>query len=150
MSETMQQEMLMMVPQFMTICVNENEGVVELHLRGDFTSPRENTQELAQLHAMSSEFETIRVFINSDGGNVHTMVDIMSVLKMFPTVVTIGVGCIASCGFMLWCAGDIRVIQPHTLVMAHRESYTLSGTTKNHKVVSSHSDILYERVCYAN
>lgn len=128
-------------PKFLTIVLSG--GVPELHVRGEFGNPLDSSVELAELSAMSEEYRTIRVFINSVGGNVDLLTELVAILGKFENVITIGGGTIASAGFMLWCMGDLRVIQPYTWVMHHRESYGMAGKTKHHKDLVHYNDRLY-------
>lgn len=128
-------------PKFLTISVNGD--IPELHVRGQFGNPVESSGELAVLMRLAEEYHTIRVYINSEGGRVDMLTELANILRKFTTVITVGGGNIASAGFSLWCIGDVRVIQPHTWIMAHRETYGMYGKTQHHKDLAEYNDKLY-------
>ena len=123
---------------FMVICVNENKQRVELSVRGVFPDVNEIADELVQLTSLSEQYDTIAVTINSPGGCVESLSDILSIVRKFDTIITIGGGQICSAGFLLWAAGHVRVIKEYTTIMAHRESYGYTGKTNQHMDVSKH------------
>lgn len=129
-------------PRFLTVVMNDETP--EVYVRGYFTDPEEFTTEVAAIHKLSEEYETIKVYINSGGGRVDTLIDLHSALRKFSTIITIASGTIASAAFNLWCAGDIRVIQRHTWVMSHRESYFGGySKTQHHKELAEYNDLLH-------
>lgn len=125
---------------------NTKHNRIELHLRGEFPSPEKVADEIATLYQYSEEYSTLLIYINSPGGHLNTLIELMTATKKFSNVITVGGGEIASAGFILWCSGDIRVIQPYTMVMAHRESYGNSGKTDQHLSQAEHVDSIGRRI----
>ncbi|MBG24161.1 MAG: hypothetical protein CMF22_12000 [Idiomarinaceae bacterium] len=121
------------LPQFMTIVPNEQHNRIELHLRGEFNSPQENTRELAELYRLAESVPTLMIYINSPGGRVDLMLELFTIMDKFRHTITVVCSEAASAGFMLWARGDIRVVQPHSELMAHRESYGFYGKTSQHE-----------------
>lgn len=115
-------QMLAMPQPFMHMIKNDKHNRIELHLRGEFGSPQESTQALTELYQLSEMYPTCLVFINSNGGRIDILMEIINCLKKFETVITVVTSNAASAGMMLWGIGDIRVTCPHTEFMAHRET----------------------------
>lgn len=129
------------------ITIMESNGRVEVYLRGMFGDPIDSTKELIALQKLSEEFDTVVLWINSPGGNVALLVEIMNICKNFNNIITIGSGQIASAGCMLWSIGDVRVLMPHTDIMIHRESYFGGySKTEEHLEHAKHTDRLYKRL----
>lgn len=114
---------------FMTLLKNDRHNRVELHLRGEFTGPESNTQELAELYQLSEMYPTLLVYVNSIGGRVDTLTEIINVSKKFDVVITVCNGQASSAGFMIWCTGDIRVTDELAEHMFHREGWGMGGKT---------------------
>ena len=126
---------------FLTIVRKDDR--LQVNVRGEFPSPETCTQELATIYAMADEYCTVEVIINSPGGYVSTLAELISALREYGTVITIATGNVASAGFSLWAIGDIRVIQDFCWMMAHRESYGHFGKTGNHKDLAAYNDELF-------
>lgn len=123
-NDNQSEEMNLMMPmnRFITLAKNDELGRVDVHLRGIFESPQSCTQELTELHHLSSQYPTACVYINSDGGRIDLLMELTNILKKFQSVITVVTSNAASAGFMLWCIGDVRVVCPHAEIMAHRET----------------------------
>lgn len=132
--------------EFIVITVNQNKNRVEASIRGVFPDANQVAGALMTLDELSSQYDTILLNVNSPGGDVATLADIVGVLDRFNTVITVACGMVASAGFLLWAAGDVRVIKNYTSVMAHRESYNYNGKTTQHIDLSSHWDDLGNRL----
>lgn len=107
------------------ITIIEKEDRVQVHLRGSFPTSDMCSKELTELYNLSNKYPTVEVFINSPGGAVCLLTEMLAILNNFDVVVTIAAGTVASAAFMLWSVADIRVIQPYAWMMAHRESWSL-------------------------
>jgi ATP-dependent protease ClpP protease subunit len=112
---------------------NKNDSILKLYIHGEIDEPENYTNELMTLHNLSDKYNTLEIIINSPGGSVNTFVELYSIIKKFPFVVTIGMGEIASAGFMLWSLGNIKVVSKFSVYMAHRESYGYWGKTEEHE-----------------
>lgn len=137
-------EMPTLKPKFITIV--KKDFRVEVHLRGEFPSSEECTKELLELYELSDSYETVVVFISSPGGAAHFAVELISVLGKFKNVITIAAGMIASAGFLIWGVGDLRVVQKHTWIMIHRESYIHIGQTDTHLDLGNYNQDVYSRL----
>ncbi len=72
------------------------------------------------------ERKPIKIFINSDGGSVDTVLHIIDMIGLSKTpVYTIGMGRVYSAGGLLLMAGHKRYVFPHTSCLIHDGS---SGT----------------------
>jgi ATP-dependent protease ClpP protease subunit len=107
--------------KFITLTATKTH--LEVHLRGEFREPSECTEELSILYKLANEYKVAHFYINSPGGSVSLLTELLSIIDQFETSVTVATGMVASAGFSLWCRGDIRVIQQNAFLMSHRESY---------------------------
>lgn len=122
----------MQKPKFLSIAKNDDKERVEVFVKGIFDDPQNNTYELGMLNNLTSEYSTVVVYINSQGGQIDMLTELMSILRRFDLVITVGSGTVASAAFMLWSIGDVRVLQKYTTMMMHRESYSMVGKTDQH------------------
>lgn len=140
----------MMFPPVMTppviINVNQNRQRVEVNIRGLFVRPEQVNSELTMLNKLADEYSTVLITINSHGGSADTMFEMMNILKRYKTVITVAAGSVSSAGFFLWCAGDVRVVQKYTMLMAHRESYAFSGKSDYHADYNKTTSIIGQRM----
>ena len=75
------------------------------------------------------ERKPIKIFINSDGGSVDTVLHIIDMIKLSKTPVhTIGMGRVYSAGGLLLMAGHKRYIFPHTSCLIHDGSSGAIGS----------------------
>lgn len=119
-----------LAPQsFMTLLKNDRHNRIEVHLRGEFSGPEQNSQELSELYQLSEMYPTVIFYINSVGGRVDTLTEIINVAKKFDFVITICNGQASSAGFMLWCIGNVRVVDDLAEMMFHREGWGMGGKT---------------------
>lgn len=71
----------------------------------------------------------IKIFINSDGGNVDTVLHVIDMIRLSKTpVYTIGMGRVYSSGGLLLMAGHRRFIFPHTSCLIHDGSSGAIGS----------------------
>ena len=71
----------------------------------------------------------IKIFINSDGGSVDTVLHIIDMIRLSKTpVYTIGMGRVYSAGGLLLMAGHKRYIFPHTSCLIHDGSSGAIGS----------------------
>lgn len=123
---------------------NEEHNRVEIHLRGPIGGPELLSEHLTNLYHLSEKVSQCLIYINSPGGSVSTLVELLSILKKFDTVITVATGEVASAGFMLWCSGDVRVVQEYCSVMCHRESFgNPDAKTDNHLDMANYTNAVY-------
>lgn len=114
------------------VTVNQRKNRVEVHIRGPFVPPHMVSTQIATLYEMADQYDTVLIYINSPGGSVDTLTELLSAFGRFETIITVAAGRVSSAGFFLWAAGHIRVVQKYTVLMAHRESYRFDGKTDQH------------------
>lgn len=114
------------------ITTNPLKNRVEVHIRGPFVPPHMVSTQIATLYDMANQYDTVLVYINSPGGTLDTLTELLGAFSLFTTVITVAAGSAGSAGFFLWASGHIRVVQKYTVLMAHRESYRFDGKTDQH------------------
>lgn len=114
------------------VSVNRAKTRVEVHIRGPFVAPNVVSSQIATIYELAETYDTVLIYINSPGGCVDTLAEMLSAFAQYKTVITVACGQVASAGFFLWCSGHIRVVQKYTVLMAHRESYQFAGKTQQH------------------
>jgi len=129
---------------FLIIDINEDRNRVEVHIRGVIDEPKTITNEIRTLYKLVETYPTILIYFNSPGGYTDTVVELLSIIKMFDLVITVASGTCASGAFMLWAAGDIKVIQDYTSMMIHRESYGYEGKTDQHSELAEINNKLFK------
>jgi ATP-dependent protease ClpP protease subunit len=131
---------------FITITTDEGSSTVQCFIRGVFLQPEFIAKELTTLHAMASQFNTIEFTINSPGGSVDTLIELLHIKDKYANSVGVATGQAASAGSLLWASCDFRVIYPYTSFMFHRESYGMYGQSAVHKDHLEHNDKLFNEM----
>lgn len=94
-------------------------------------------------------FKELNLIINSPGGSLSSCFGIVEMMNgsCLP-INTIGIGQIASCGFLTFISGKKRILTPNTLCLSH--DYGLNGflDAKYHELVASRKieDFMAERI----
>lgn len=97
----------------------------------------------AESHIPIDEREPIKIYINSNGGELAAAFSIIDTIKMSKTPVwTINTGCAYSCGFEIFIVGHYRIAYPFSSFLFH-EGYTGFGGDANKFKNYSH---FYERL----
>lgn len=97
----------------------------------------------AENHIPIDEREPIKIYINSDGGELAAAFSIIDTIKMSKTPVwTINTGCAYSCGLEIFIVGHYRIAYPFSSFLFH-EGYTGFGGDANKFKNYSH---FYERL----
>ena len=97
----------------------------------------------AESHIPIDEREPIKIYINSDGGELAAAFSIIDTIKMSKTPVwTINTGCAYSCGLEIFIVGHYRIACPFSSFLFH-EGYTGFGGDANKFKNYSH---FYERL----
>ena len=81
------------------------------------------------------EHKKLTLIITSPGGYLYdcfALLDIMEGSKI--PIDTVGLGCIASCGFVIFLYGKNRILTPNTFVLSHQYSGGAFG--KHHELVA--------------
>lgn len=125
---------------------DKEKNLVIMKIYGEISEPEEYIEELSKLEALSNTYDILEITLNSPGGSLNTTVDIISIIKNFTYIVTIGKGEVASAAFMLWTIGHIRVVTDYSMYMAHRESYGMYGKTSEHRDAAKAFGLVYEEM----
>lgn len=97
----------------------------------------------AESHIPIDEREPIKIYINSNGGELAAAFSIIDTIKMSKTPVwTINTGCAYSCGLEIFIVGHYRIAYPFSSFLFH-EGYTGFGGDANKFKNYSH---FYERL----
>ena len=85
---------------------------------------------LHENHVRKKKFKELLLMVCSDGGEIGSafaLIDVMRSSKI--PVKTVGLGCIASCGLLIFLAGapGRRVLTPNTSVLSHQFSWDVGG-----------------------
>lgn len=76
----------------------------------------------------AEQHDTIFIYLNTPGGNLHTAIQIISAIRQSnATVVTCIEGEVASAGTMIFLAGHKHVVNPNCTFMIHNYSTWLGG-----------------------
>jgi ATP-dependent Clp protease protease subunit len=71
----------------------------------------------------------IKIYINSDGGDISQGLAIYDICKIIKSpIITIGIGRVASMGAVLMLCGDVRKSLKHTRYLLHQPSLGINGT----------------------
>ncbi len=125
---------------------DKERNLVVLKIYGAIEEPEEYIEELARLEILSNTYDVLEITLNSPGGSLNTTVDIVSIIRKFKYVATIGKGEVASAAFMLWTMGNVRVVTEYSMYMAHRESYGMYGKTSEHRDAAKAFGLVYEEM----
>ena len=137
------------IQELKTILVSEvpSKNCVEVSIRGSLLEVAEYSREIQMIYDLSKTYNQVVVSINSPGGSLMTCIDLIAALKSYDVCTTIAIGEAASAGFILWSIGDIRVVDKYTLLMSHRESYSMFGSkTREHLILAQVTNKVYERL----
>ena len=117
-----------------------SSNVHEFYLCGTIEKPEEYI-EWFDVIRHSSENDVIKIYINSEGGNLFTAIQFMRVLSETQATVWISVeGACMSAATMIMLCGDAYEISPHSMFMFHNYS---GGTVG--KGGEMYDNIVYER-----
>lgn len=87
------------------------------------------------LQPTEKRVKEIRFLISSPGGCITScfaLLDVMASSRI--PITTFGLGGVASCGLLLFMAGDTRVLSPNTSVLSHQFNWGTRG--KEHELVA--------------
>jgi ATP-dependent Clp protease, protease subunit len=116
------------------ISASSCKGVIEWILEENFKKERK---------------DHLNLIINSPGGDCSACFALLDVMRGSKIPVhTTGLGCIASCGFIIFIAGakGHRVLTPNTSILSHQYSWSSWG--KHHDLVADRveQDLTHERI----
>lgn len=96
---------------------------------------------LVENHVVKKKKKELLLMICSRGGQVEEAFALIDVMKASSIPVkTVGLGCIASCGLMLFLAGHKgrRILTPNTSILSHQ--YSDYGEGKHHELFALHKE----------
>jgi ATP-dependent Clp protease protease subunit len=121
-------------------------------LMGDITE--ENVKPviewiLIENHVQKTRKKELILMICSDGGSVvdgFALIDVMNASAV--PIKTVGLGCIASCGLLIFLAGaqGRRVLTPNTSILSHQFSWGTSGKEHELFAVVKEYELTQERM----
>ena len=120
----------------------------EIWLNGEFN--RDNTALLRKeiiKSANESEEKPIIVYINSHGGYVDMLTNLLDTFDSVPNkIITVACGTAMSCGAILLSAGDVRYATPNTRMMIHKVSGMSFGNADDLKNSAAEIDRLNDKI----
>ena len=96
-----------------------------------------------------SETDHLRMYINSDGGNLTDAFALMDVMRTSPVpIATVGMGNLMSSAFMIFAAGKKgqRAIGKNTSIMIHQFNHEYAGKYHDMKVYTREIDRINYRM----
>lgn len=104
---------------------------------------------LIENHVREVKKKELILMIDSDGGSVvdgFALIDIMNSSSI--PIKTVGLGCIASCGLLIFLAGapGRRVLTPNTSILSHQFSWGTSGKEHELFAVVKEYELTQERM----
>lgn len=98
----------------------------------------------AQMSVLSTyQPEPIEMFVNSGGGSATDGFAIIGAMEMSETsIITYGLGSVASMALGIFAKGDVRVAHRYTRFMYHSVAYGVAGFIKDHEDARDESDVL--------
>jgi ATP-dependent Clp protease protease subunit len=104
---------------------------------------------LIENHVHKVKKKELILMICSDGGSVvdgFALIDVMNASAI--PIKTVGLGCIASCGLLIFLAGAVgrRVLTPNTSILSHQFSWGTSGKEHELFAVVKEYELTQERM----
>ena len=104
---------------------------------------------LIENHVQKAKKKELILMICSDGGSVvdgFALIDVMNASAI--PVKTVGLGCIASCGLLIFLAGaqGRRVLTPNTSILSHQFSWGTTGKEHELFAVVKEYELTQERM----
>lgn len=88
----------------------------------------------------------VHIYVNTYGGDVHTMFAIMDAIQALPNVTkTIGIGKIMSAGGPIMLSGDVRSMTKNSFLMIHDIDGTVGGSPEEMKAEIEFMELLKAR-----
>lgn len=104
---------------------------------------------LIENHVQKTKKKELILMICSDGGSVvdgFALIDVMNASTI--PIKTVGLGCIASCGLLIFLAGaqGRRVLTPNTSILSHQFSWGTTGKEHELFAVVKEYELTQERM----
>ena len=104
---------------------------------------------LAENHVVKKKKKELLLMICSDGGSVSDAFALIDVMKASSIPIkTVGLGCIASCGLLIFMAGTkgSRVLTPNTSILSHQYSWGSGGKAHELFSITKEFDLTHARM----
>ena len=112
-----------------------SNGVYILMEEINMESCRNCIQWIMNHNLADTRLPKLTLIINSPGGDVHAAFALIDTMKASSIPIkTVGLGLIASCGFLIFIAGTkgSRILTPNTSILSHQYSWGSAG--KEHEL----------------
>ena len=112
-----------------------SNGVYILMEEINMESCRNCIQWIMNHNLADTRLPKLTLIINSPGGDVHAAFALIDTMKASSIPIkTVGLGLIASCGFLIFIAGTkgSRILTPNTSILSHQ--YSWGSTGKEHEL----------------
>jgi len=113
----------------------ESNGIYMLMDQINYATCREAIKWIMNHNLSDNPLPQLTLIINSPGGEVHAAFALIDTIKASNIPIkTVGLGLIASCGFLIFIAGEKgkRILTPNTAVLSHQ--YTWGSRGKEHEL----------------
>ena len=113
----------------------ESNGVYILMDQINHATCRDAIKWIMNQNLSDNPLPQLTLIINSPGGDVHAAFALIDTMKASSIpIITVGRGLIASCGFLIFIAGEKgrRILTPNTAILSHQYSWGSRG--KEHEL----------------
>jgi ATP-dependent Clp endopeptidase proteolytic subunit ClpP len=113
----------------------ESNGIYVLMDQINHATCREAIKWIMNHNLSDNPLPQLTIIINSPGGDVHAAFALIDTMKASNIPIkTVGLGLIASCGFLIFIAGTKgkRILTPNTAILSHQYSWGSKG--KEHEL----------------
>ena len=113
----------------------ESNGIYVLMDQINHATCREAIKWVMNHNLSDNPLPQLTIIINSPGGDVHAAFALIDTMKASNIPIkTVGLGLIASCGFLIFIAGKKgkRILTPNTAILSHQYSWGSKG--KEHEL----------------
>lgn len=115
----------------------------DVFISNGITDPEDYLELLDTLRSAGPN-DAVCIFLNSEGGNVDTGIQILSAMKdCAGTVVTVLDGYVRSMAALLFLAGRHRIVKDNSIMMLHEYSTYFGGKASENKAYNSAMDKAY-------
>ena len=113
----------------------ETNGIYVLMDQINHATCRDAIKWIMNQNLSDNPLPQLTLIINSPGGDVHAAFALIDTMKASSIPIkTVGLGLIASCGFLIFIAGEKgkRILTPNTSILSHQYSWGSRG--KEHEL----------------
>jgi ATP-dependent protease ClpP protease subunit len=109
-------------------------SIYDFYIVDDIQEP-DKYLELIQTLKGADPQDTVFIYLNTNGGNLYTTVQIMAAMTSSNAkVITCIEGQVCSAGTFIFLKGDTKIVNPHCTFMIHNYSQSTSG--KGHEIIN--------------